>query len=70
MPNPVDLEPQAKAVVDANANPPSLFELGPEQGRRTVGAVSSGLASHPSARSFHPFASAHASPGSLSSSVA
>jgi acetyl esterase len=36
MPTPVDLEPQAKAVVDANANPPSLFELGPEQGRRTI----------------------------------
>ena len=28
MPNPVDLEPQAKAVVDANANPPYVFELG------------------------------------------
>jgi len=42
MPNPVDLEPQAKAVVDANANPPYLFELGPDQGRRTVDAVQSG----------------------------
>jgi acetyl esterase len=42
MANPVDLEPQAKAVVDANANPPYLFELGPEQGRRTVDAVQSG----------------------------
>jgi hypothetical protein len=30
MPDPVDLEPQAKAVVDANANPPYLFELGPD----------------------------------------
>ena len=28
MPNPVYLEPQAKAVADANANPPYLFELG------------------------------------------
>ena len=42
MANPVDLEPQAKAVVDANANPPFLIELGPEQGRRTVDAVQSG----------------------------
>jgi hypothetical protein len=42
MPNPVDLEPQAKAVVDANANPPYLFELGPDQGRRTIDAVQSG----------------------------
>src|SRR6266511_2503114 len=29
MPNPVYLEPQAKAVADANANPPYVFELGP-----------------------------------------
>ena len=42
MPNPVYLEPQAKAVADANANPPYLFELGPDQGRRTVDAVQSG----------------------------
>ena len=42
MPNPVDLEPQAKAVVDANANPPFLFELDPDQGRRTIDAVQSG----------------------------
>jgi acetyl esterase len=42
MPNPVDLEPQAKAVADANANPPFLFELGPDQGRRNVDAVQSG----------------------------
>src|SRR5215204_3229059 len=42
MPNPVDLEPQAKAVADANADPPFLFELGPDQGRRTVDAVQSG----------------------------
>ena len=42
MPSPVDLEPQAKAVVDANADPPFLFELGPDQGRRTVDAVQSG----------------------------
>ena len=42
MPSPVDLEPQAKAVVDANANPPFLFELGPDQGRRTVDELQSG----------------------------
>ncbi|MFL5882460.1 MAG: alpha/beta hydrolase [Actinomycetota bacterium] len=42
MATPVDLEPQAKAVVDANADPPFLFELGPDQGRRTVDAVQSG----------------------------
>jgi acetyl esterase/lipase len=41
MPTPVDLEPPAKAVVDANANP-YLFELGPDQGRRTIDAVQSG----------------------------
>jgi acetyl esterase len=42
MPKPVYLEPQAKAVADANANPPYLFELGPDQGRRTVDEVQSG----------------------------
>jgi acetyl esterase len=42
VPDPIDLEPQAKAVVDANAHPPYLFELGPDQGRRTVDAVQSG----------------------------
>ena len=42
MPNPVYLEPQAKAVADANANPRYLFELGPDQGRRTVDEVQSG----------------------------
>jgi acetyl esterase len=42
MANPVDLEPQAKAVVDANADPPFLFELGLDQGRRTVDQVQSG----------------------------
>jgi len=47
MPNPVDLEPQAKAVVDANANPPCLFELGPDQGRRTIDAVQSGPVKKP-----------------------
>ncbi|HEV2919437.1 MAG TPA: alpha/beta hydrolase fold domain-containing protein, partial [Actinomycetota bacterium] len=47
MPNPVDLEPQAKAVADANANPPYLFELGPDQGRRTIDAVQSGPVKKP-----------------------
>jgi acetyl esterase len=47
MPTPVDLEPQAKAVVDANANPPYWFELGPEQGRRTIDAVQSGPVNKP-----------------------
>ncbi len=42
LPNPVDLEPPAEAVADANANPPYVFELGPDQGRRTVDAVQSG----------------------------
>jgi acetyl esterase len=42
MADPVDLEPQAKAVADANAAPPFLFELGPDQGRRTVDEVQSG----------------------------
>src|SRR5215216_747433 len=41
MPNPVDLEPQAKAVADANAKPPYLFELGPDQGRRTIDEIQS-----------------------------
>src|SRR5215207_409411 len=47
MPSPVDLEPQAKAVVDANANPPYLFELGLDQGRRTIDAVQSGPVKKP-----------------------
>src|ERR671913_838159 len=47
MASPIDLEPQAKAVVDANANPPYLFELGPEQGRRTIDAVQSGPVKKP-----------------------
>jgi acetyl esterase len=47
MPTPVDLEPQAKAVADANATPPFLFELGPDQGRRTLDAVQSGPVTKP-----------------------
>ena len=38
---PVDLEPPAKAVADANAIAPYVLELGPDQGRRTVDAVQS-----------------------------
>ena len=47
MANPVDLEPQAKAVVDANAAPPFLFELGPDQGRRTIDELQSGPVKKP-----------------------
>ncbi|HET7516600.1 MAG TPA: alpha/beta hydrolase fold domain-containing protein, partial [Actinomycetes bacterium] len=47
MPKPVDLEPQAKAVVDANAAPPYLFELGPGQGRRTIDELQSGPVKKP-----------------------
>jgi hypothetical protein len=39
---PVDLEPLAKAVAVANAILPYVFDLGPDQGRRTVDAVQSG----------------------------
>ena len=47
MPKPVDLEPQAKAVVDATAAPPYLFELGPDQGRRTIDELQGTVASGP-----------------------
>ena len=47
MPDRVDLEPQAKAVVDANADPPFLFELGPDQGRRTIDELQSGPVKKP-----------------------
>jgi hypothetical protein len=42
MPNPRRPRAAGQAVVDANANPPYLFELGPDQGPRTVDAVQSG----------------------------
>jgi hypothetical protein len=45
IPNPVDLDPPAKAVADAN--PPYMFELGPDQGRGTVDAVQSGPVNKP-----------------------
>ncbi|GGX90243.1 esterase [Streptomyces minutiscleroticus] len=36
------LEPAAQAFVEATANPPYLFDLGPVEGRRTVDEVQSG----------------------------
>jgi hypothetical protein len=33
---PLVLEPAAQQFADANANPPYLFDLGPEKGRETV----------------------------------
>jgi acetyl esterase/lipase len=39
--NPV-LEPDAQQFADATANPPFLFDLGPEKGRETVDEVQSG----------------------------
>jgi acetyl esterase/lipase len=39
---PVVLEPAAQQFADANANPPYLFDLGPEKGRETVDDVQSG----------------------------
>jgi acetyl esterase/lipase len=38
----VVLEPAAQAVADANAKPPFLFELGPEEGRKVLDEVQSG----------------------------
>ncbi|MER5451829.1 esterase, partial [Streptomyces sp. NPDC002766] len=40
-PRPV-LEPAAQAFVEATANPPYLFDLGPVEGRKTVDEVQSG----------------------------
>jgi hypothetical protein len=41
MPRPVRLEPEAQAFVEKTANPPYLFDLGPEKGRKTVDEVQS-----------------------------
>jgi acetyl esterase/lipase len=41
MPRPVHLEPEAQAFVEKTANPPYLFDLGPEKGRKTVDEVQS-----------------------------
>jgi acetyl esterase len=40
--NKVILEPEAQKFVDDTANPPYLFDLGPEKGRETVDQVQSG----------------------------
>ena len=36
------LEPAAQQFADATANPPFLFDLGPEKGRKAVDEVQSG----------------------------
>ncbi|MET9911654.1 esterase, partial [Streptomyces sp. NPDC006476] len=45
-PRPV-LEPAAQAFVEATANPPYLFDLGPVDGRKTVDEVQSGEIAKP-----------------------
>jgi acetyl esterase len=40
--NPVVLEPAAQAFVEATANPPYLFDLAPEEGRKAVEEVQAG----------------------------
>jgi acetyl esterase/lipase len=45
-PRPV-LEPAAQAFVEATANPPYLFDLGPVEGRKTVDEVQSGEIAKP-----------------------
>jgi acetyl esterase/lipase len=45
----VVLEPAAQQFADATANPPYLFDLGPEQGRQTVIDVQSGPIAKPDA---------------------
>ena len=37
----VQLEPEAQEFAEATANPPYLFDLGPEKGRKTVDEVQS-----------------------------
>jgi acetyl esterase/lipase len=41
------LEPAAQEFADATANPPFLFDLGPEKGRETVDEVQSGEIGRP-----------------------
>ena len=41
-PNHVSLEPAAQAFVDATANPPFLYDLEPEEGRKVVDTVQDG----------------------------
>jgi acetyl esterase len=45
----VVLEPAAQAVADANANPPYLFQLGPEKGRELLDSIQSGATATPDA---------------------
>jgi acetyl esterase len=45
----VVLEPAAQEFADATANPPYLFDLGPEKGRETVDEVQSGPVEKPAA---------------------
>jgi acetyl esterase/lipase len=47
--NKVVLEPAAQAVADANANPPYLFQLGPEKGRELLDSIQSGATATPDA---------------------
>ena len=41
------LEPAAQKFADATANPPFLFDLGPEKGRKAVDEVQSGEIERP-----------------------
>ena len=43
----VVLEPAAQEFADATADPPYLFDLGPEKGRETVDEVQSGVVVKP-----------------------
>jgi acetyl esterase/lipase len=43
----VQLEPEAEAFAQATANPPFLFDLGPEKGRTAVDEVQSSRAAKP-----------------------
>lgn len=47
MSHPVELEPEAAAFAAATANPPYLFDLGPEKGRAAVDEVQSSLIDKP-----------------------
>jgi acetyl esterase/lipase len=47
MSNDVKLEKEAQKFADDNANPPYLFDLGPEKGRETVDKVQSGSVNKP-----------------------
>ena len=48
--NPVVLEPEAQEFVKATANPPFLFDLGPEKGRKAVDEVQSSPITKPEAK--------------------